>query len=70
MESGRICFVPSRAKRSKIISASDTPVASTNLKRDSGNTEDSLRDWVQLQPVNLLLISKWENRPLRTQTRI
>jgi hypothetical protein len=33
-------------------SAADTQVASTNLKRNVGNTEDSLCDWVQLQVVN------------------
>ena len=31
------------------------PVASTNLKRDHGNTEDSLRNWVQLSGVDFLL---------------
>jgi len=38
-----------------IISAADMPVASTNLKRNLGNTEDSLCDWIQLQGVNILL---------------
>ena len=32
------------------------PVMSTNLKRDPGNTKDSLRNWVQLTSVNLFLI--------------
>jgi hypothetical protein len=32
------------------------PVASTNLKRSVGNTEDSLRNWVQLTGVNVLLV--------------
>jgi hypothetical protein len=59
--SGRIYSVPSRAKRPNVISA-DTPVrVSTNLKRDAGNTEDGLCDWIQLQAVNVLLISIWEN---------
>ena len=31
-------------------------VASTNLKRDLGNTEDSLCNWVQLSGINLLLV--------------
>jgi hypothetical protein len=35
-------------------SAADVPVASTNLKRNLGNTEDSLCDWIQLQGVNVL----------------
>jgi len=35
----------------------DTPVANTNLKRNLGNTKDSLRDWIQLQGVNVLLVS-------------
>ena len=50
--SGRTCFVPSTAKPSSVTSPSDTPVASTNLKRDSGNTKDSLCNWVQLPDVN------------------
>ena len=37
--------------------ASDTQVESTNLKRDTGNTEDRLCDRVQLKGVNLLLVS-------------
>ena len=61
MEFGRICFVPSRAKWPSVTFAPDTPVASTNLKRDAGNTEDSLGDWIQLKRVNDLLVSKWEN---------
>jgi len=40
-----------------IISAADMPVASTNLKRNFGNTKDSLCDWIQLQGVNVLLVS-------------
>jgi len=36
------------------------PVASTNLKRNFGNTEDSLCDWIQLQGVNVLLVSTWK----------
>jgi len=39
-----------------IISAADMPVASTNLKRNLGNTEDSLCDWIQLQGVNIMLV--------------
>jgi len=31
-------------------------VARTNLKRNSGNTEDSLCNWVQLSGVNFLFI--------------
>jgi hypothetical protein len=36
------------------------PVASTNLKRNLSNTEDSLRDWIQLQSVNVLLVPTWK----------
>ena len=54
--SGRTCFVPSTAKPSSVTSLSDMLVASTNLKRDPGNTEDSLCNWVQLIDVNLLLV--------------
>jgi len=64
-----ICFVPSRAKRSSVTSAAVNPVASTYLKRDPGNTEDSLCDWIQLKWVNLLLFSVREDRPLRIQRR-
>ena len=48
------CFVPSKAKPWSVTSASSVPVASTNLKRDRGNTEDSLRNWIQLSGVNFL----------------
>jgi hypothetical protein len=51
-------------------SAAHTQSASTNLKRNFGNTEDSLCDWVQLQGVNALLVSTWENGPLRIQPQI
>ena len=44
--SGCICFVPSKPTKSSITSASSTPGASTNLKRDAGKTEDSLCDWI------------------------
>ena len=40
-----------------VTSAADTPVASTNLKSNLRNTEGSLRDWIQLQGVNVLLVS-------------
>jgi len=43
-----------------IISAADRPVASTNPKRNVGNTEDGLCDWIQLQGVNVLLFSTWK----------
>ena len=36
---------------------SDTQGESTNLKRDTGNTEDRLRDRVQLKGVNIFLVS-------------
>jgi len=35
----------------------DTPAANTSLKRNLGNTKDSLCDWIQLQGVNVLLVS-------------
>ena len=65
MVSGRIRFVASRAKWSSVTSAADTPVASTNLERNLGNAEESLRDWIQLQGVNALLASTWKNGPPR-----
>ena len=39
-----------------VTSAPDMLAASTNLKRDRGNTEDSLRNWVQLSGVNILRV--------------
>ena len=54
--SGHTCFVLSRAKLSNVSSASGIPVARTCLKRDAGNTKDSLRNWVQLLGVNILLV--------------
>ena len=44
-----------------VISGSDTPVASTNLERDASKPEHSLRDWVQLKSVNVLLVSVRES---------
>jgi len=62
MGSDRICSVLSRARRSGVTSASDTPAGSTNLKRDLGNTKDSLCDWIQLKGVDIvLLVFVWEN---------
>ena len=60
---GHTCFVPSRAKPWSVTSASEMPIASTNLKRDLGNAEDSLRNWVQLSGVNFLLVlcGNWTN---------
>ena len=52
MESGRVCSVPLKAGRSSITLVYGALVASTNLKCDAGETEDSLRDWVQLEDVN------------------
>ena len=70
MVSGRIHFVSSRAEWSNVTTAADTPVASTNLQCNLGNTEYSLRDWIQLQGVNVLLVSTWKNGPLRIQRHI
>ena len=50
-----------------VTSAADTLVASTNLKRNLRNTEGSLRDWIQLQGVNVLLVSTRKTGPLRIQ---
>ena len=67
---GRICYVPSRAKLASVISISDTPVASTNLKCDIGDTEDSLCNRVQLTGVIGLLVFVWVNTPPRIRPRI
>jgi hypothetical protein len=56
MASDRTYFVLSRAERSSITSGFDTPVESTNLKCDVGNTEDSLCDRIELSDVNILLV--------------
>jgi hypothetical protein len=61
MATGRICFVPSRAKQAFVNSVPDTPAAGTNLKRDAGKTEDSLCDRIQLEDVNLSPGVIWEN---------
>ena len=49
--SDRIYFAPVGARRSGVTFASDKLIVSTNLKRDFGNTERSLRDVVQLESV-------------------
>jgi hypothetical protein len=67
---GRTRFVSSGAKWSSVTSASDTPVARTNLKGNLGNTEDSLHGWIQLQGVNLLLVSTWKTGPLRIRRHL
>jgi len=36
-------------------------VATTNLKCDFSNTEDSLKDVIRLKDVNVLLVSIWKN---------
>jgi len=56
---GRTCFVPSRAKQSRVTSVPDIRVASTNLKRDAGDTEYSLCNWIQLKRVNILFVPVW-----------
>jgi len=56
LASGRICFVLAGAKQSGITTASDALIVNTNLKRDFGNTERSLRDAVQLEGVNALQV--------------
>ena len=53
-----------------VTSATDTPVVSTNLKRNLCNTEGSLRDWIQLQRVNILLVSTRKTGPLQIQHHI
>ena len=60
MVHARTRYVPSRATWSSVTSVADTPVASTNLKRNLRNTEDSPRDWIQLHGVNDLLVSTWK----------
>jgi len=54
--SGRIYSVPAEAKQSNVTSAPDTLIVSTNLKRDFGNTERSLRNVVHLEDVNALQV--------------
>jgi len=39
-----------------VTSASDTLIVSTNLERDFGDTERSLRNFVQLKGVNTVLV--------------
>ena len=54
--SGHTCFVLSRAKPSNVTSAFGIPAARTHLKRGVGNTEDDLRNWVQLPGVNVFFV--------------
>ena len=56
--------------KQSVTSTTDTPVASTNVKRNLCNTEGSLRGWVQLQRVNVLLVSTRKTGPLRIQRHI
>ena len=68
---GPICFVLSRAKRSDVISASATrELVSTNIKCNVGDSEGALRNRIQLEGLNVLLVSIGTNRPLRRQLRI
>ena len=53
MASDRICFAPSRATHSSVSPVPDTLAADTDLKRNTGKPEDSLRDRVQLGGVNV-----------------
>ena len=59
MVSGRICFVPSRAKQASVSSAPHTQTDGTNLECDAGKPEDSLSDRVQLEDVSPLLVAIW-----------
>ena len=61
MASGRICFVPSRAKQASVSFLPDMPAAGTDLKRDFGESEDSLCDRIQLEDVNLSRVAIWGN---------
>ena len=54
--SGHTCFVLSRATPPNVTSASRMLESRTHLKRNTGNTEDSLCDRVQLSDVNVLLV--------------
>ena len=44
-----------------VISDSDTPEMSKNLKCNIGNSKDSFRNRIQLKGVNGLLVSLWVN---------
>ena len=58
MVSVRICFVPLEAKFVGALHLLfNQSVTSTNLKRDTSNTEYCLCDWVQLMGVDILLFS-------------
>ena len=57
MEFGRIYFVPSRAIQSSVSAVTGTLAAGMNLKRDTGKTEDSLCDRIELEGVNVSLVS-------------
>ena len=64
MAFGHICFSPSKAKGASVTSASNIQAENTNLKCDTGNTEDRLCDRVQLKDVNVLPNSLYERTDL------
>ena len=45
--------------RQALLLRCDVGVVDTNLKRDAGNTEDSLCNRVQLKGVTVLFVSMW-----------
>ena len=68
---GHIYFVLSGAEPSIVISTSDTPIMiTTDLESDAGKTEDGLCDRIKLKGVNVLLVPKWEDQPLRIRPHI
>jgi len=56
LASGRICSVPAGAKQLGVTSASNALKVNTDLKRDFGNTERSLRDVIHLESVTALQV--------------
>ena len=51
-----VLFLQELNESSSVTSVSDMPLASTNLKSDLGNTEDSLCNWIELLGVNFPLV--------------
>ena len=47
-----------------VTSVPDVRVASTNLECDTGNTEDSLCNWIQLKAVNSMFVPMWMGEQL------
>ena len=58
---GCICFAPSRPRYLCVSSVPDVLITGTYFERDTGKSEDSLGNRIQLEGVNISLVPIWEN---------